>query len=85
MHQIEARLLQSSGLLRRKVEECRKLARDVKIRVIYEELRLRGDGYNDAVRRLCRRFEASPSTVKRAIRKMAPPWERKRSRELKGT
>jgi len=77
MIRVEERLLEASGELRLMVESCRRLARDVKIRLVYDEMRLRGDGYNLAVRRLCRRFQASPSTVKRAIRRRAPPWERK--------
>lgn len=80
MIQVESRLLEASPLLRKKVEECLKIARDVKIRMVYDDMRLRGDGYNDAVRLLSRRFRASPSTVKRALRRSCPPWER-RSRE----
>jgi hypothetical protein len=76
----EKRLLWASGALRKKVAECERLARDVKIRMVFEELRLRSEKYNEIVRILSQRFDASPSTVKRAIRRLAPAAERAASR-----
>jgi hypothetical protein len=73
----EKRLLWASGALRKKIAECERLARDVKIRLVYEELKLRGEGYNESIRILGNRFDASTSTVKRAIRKLAPSSERR--------
>ena len=69
MIRVERELMRASPLLRRKVAEAALVARDVKIRLVFEQLRRRGDGYNAAVRRLSRRFDASTSTIKRAIRR----------------
>ena len=54
------------------VELAEVLARDAKIHMVYEELTLRGERYNESVRLLSKRFDSSPSTVKRAIRRFSP-------------
>jgi len=63
----EERLLAASGELRRKVAACARLARDVKVRLVFEEMRLRGDGYTTVVRRLAARFHLSVSQIKRIL------------------
>ena len=70
MIRVERNLMRASPLLRRKVAQAALVARDVKIRLVYEQLRIRGDGYNESVKRLASRFNASHSTIKRAIRRV---------------
>ncbi len=67
---VEQRLLRASPKLRQMVIECERMARDVKIHLVYVEMLARGDGYNSAVRNLCKRFGLSKSTVKRSLRRM---------------
>ena len=69
----EERLLRASGALRRKVEECRRLARDVKIRLLHDEMQLQGKGHAAIVRILGERFGLSRTQVKRVIRDHRPP------------
>lgn len=74
----EARLLAACGELRRKVAECERLARDVKIRLVYEELLADGDGPNAALRKLAERFNLSRSHLKRVIRRLESPEAREK-------
>lgn len=74
----EARLLAACGELRRKVAECERLARDVKIRLVYEELLADGDGPNGALRKLSERFGLSRSHLKRVVRRRESPEAREK-------
>ena len=75
---IEAELLKASPLLRKKMAELKCLERQVRIRLLYEDLRIQGKHYNLALRLVVSRFNVSLSTVKRAMKRTAPPpWKRR--------
>jgi hypothetical protein len=78
----EEKVLNASPLLREKIGHCQRLARDVKIGLVYGELRTRGESYSGAVRLLSERFTISRSTIKRAISLCAPPPWRKVRRNI---
>ena len=67
---VEERLLRGFPVLRKKVAECERIIRDVKVWLVYDELRRKGESYSDAVRHLVKRFGQSPSTIKRSVRRM---------------
>ncbi len=78
---VDPKLLVKSPLLRKKAAELERLARDVRIATVYEEMLALGERPTEAIAGLSGRFAASPSTVKRAVRKhSAPPWNRKHRR-----
>ncbi|PLX46580.1 MAG: hypothetical protein C0609_00170 [Deltaproteobacteria bacterium] len=67
---VEERLLRNFPILRKKFAECERAVRDVKVWIVYDELRRRGESYSETIRHLASRFGASASTIKRAVRKM---------------
>jgi DNA-binding GntR family transcriptional regulator len=67
---VEERTLRASPELRRMVSECERLARDVKMHLVYTELKNGGYGHNQSLRSLAKRFDVSFSTVKRALRRI---------------
>lgn len=67
---LEERTLRASPELRRMVSECERLARDVKIHLVYHELKNGGSGHNQSLRSLSKRFGTSFSTVKRALKRI---------------
>jgi hypothetical protein len=77
---LEERTLRASPELRRMVSECERLARDVKIHLVYNELKSGGAGHNQSLRSLAKRFGASFSTVKRALKRIEVMRNKERPR-----
>lgn len=76
---IDEKLLPYSVELRKKLHELRKMERDVRIALVFEEKKERGERYGEIVEELSGRFQTSVSTVKRAVRNYSvPPWKRRR-------
>ncbi|TLN00096.1 hypothetical protein FDZ71_14845 [bacterium] len=73
---IEERVLRASPELRRMVARCELLARDVKVGLIYGEMTARGMGSNQAILALSKRFNASRSTMKRALKRLSEAKKR---------
>ncbi|PLX42307.1 MAG: hypothetical protein C0608_03230 [Deltaproteobacteria bacterium] len=67
---VEDKLLRNFPILRKKFAECERAVRDVKVWIVYDEFRRRGESYNETIRHLSERFGTSASTIKRAVRKM---------------
>lgn len=77
--QVDPKHLKISPALRKKVRELQRISREVRMCLTYDELLNEGDGRGEAIRNLARRFSASESTVKRAIRHHSrPPWKKRR-------
>lgn len=73
--EIDTAIMRKSPELRKKVRECWRLARDIRLREAFKMLLDNGEGYSHAVAALADLYDISPATVKRAAKGMAATAE----------